>query len=268
EILLLYARDAIKEFFHEVLHNARQIGFENSNVVIMFGMLGETQENWQDVIQQLVNLGPESIAIYKMELFFNTKLFNEVRSKKHEGRVMTDNDEIEFIRYAHKRLKEEGYVVGNCLHLLKDRKYDHTHIMGVWNSEDMRAFGITSHSCCDEFFFQNTPNLDEYHRMLSENKLPIKRSHRLSIKDKLSQAMVYGMKRVRINRKDFCSRYGYDVTEIYGEKINQLVDQGILAMDEEELRITDDYQIFADDIARQFFLPEYASMMPAHLKRK
>jgi hypothetical protein len=79
--------------------------------------------------------------------------------------------------------------------------------------------------------------------------------------------MVYGMKNMVVNRQRFKKRFGFNITDFYGDIIHRLINEGKLIWDDENLRITKDYYIFADDICREFFLPEYENMMLAHVPR-
>ena len=235
----------------------------------MSGMYGETMENWQKVIDKLLQLEPENIVFYKMELFFNTKLFLDMKNKKQEIPLMTNQEEIQLIRIAFDRLQQEGgYIPGNCFNLVKAPEYIHKHRKEIWLGDDMKGFGLTAHSCCDDYLYQNTTILSEYHRLISRGKLPIKRAHYLTIKEKIAQAMIYGIKSLHIDRNRFKERFGFDMVELYGETIDSLVSEGLLTLDDDALRVPPQYHIFADDICREFFLPEHETMMMAHVPRE
>jgi oxygen-independent coproporphyrinogen-3 oxidase len=53
---------------------ARALGFPQINIDLIAGMLGETEENWQACIRRAVELDPDSVTIYQMELPFNTAI--------------------------------------------------------------------------------------------------------------------------------------------------------------------------------------------------
>ncbi|MGD2084784.1 MAG: coproporphyrinogen-III oxidase family protein [Candidatus Aminicenantes bacterium] len=268
KILKMNQRDARLEFYYKVYQMARELEFENINIDMMSGMYGETWENWNQIIERLIRWAPPSIAIYKMELFYNVRLYRDIKERNRTVTLMSDEEEIKHIRRAHERLQKEGnYQVINCLHLVKDSKYQDIHYTSLWKGVDMKGFGLSSHSCYENFLHQNTSNFKEYHQMISEGQLPIKRAHRLSVRERISEAMVYGLKNLYINRRDFVNRFGFDMTEFYGELIDNLVEEGIVSLDDESLRIRPDYYIFADDICRLFFLPEYETMMLAHVPR-
>ena len=46
--------------------------FPNVNIDLIAGMVGETWDNWQDNIRRTIELSPDSVTIYQMELPFNT----------------------------------------------------------------------------------------------------------------------------------------------------------------------------------------------------
>src|SRR5205085_11981214 len=51
---------------------ARKLAFPQINVDLIAGMLGETEENWQACVRKTIELDPDSVTIYQMELPFNT----------------------------------------------------------------------------------------------------------------------------------------------------------------------------------------------------
>ncbi|HVG17915.1 MAG TPA: coproporphyrinogen-III oxidase family protein [Blastocatellia bacterium] len=269
DILRLHNRHCTRELYYDTYKTVQEIGFDKVNVDIMSGMVGETWENWTDVIGTLIEWGPPSISIYKTELFYNTALFAKMRNGKADIALISDEEEIEHMRYAHERLQREGgYVVANCLHLVRDRKYVDEHYELIWQGGEFKGLGLSAHSSYEGYSHQNASEMEEYFSMIEQDKLPIKRAHRLSARDRLSVAMVYGLKNLAINRARFVEQFGVDMTAVYGDLLADLVGQGVLTLDDEWLRITPDYYLFADDVCRQFFLPEYENMMLAHVPRE
>jgi oxygen-independent coproporphyrinogen-3 oxidase len=46
--------------------------FPNVNIDLISGMVGETLENWRENIRKTIDLSPDSVTIYQLELPFNT----------------------------------------------------------------------------------------------------------------------------------------------------------------------------------------------------
>jgi oxygen-independent coproporphyrinogen-3 oxidase len=268
KVLRLNGRLNKLDEFYEIFDMAKSVGIDIRNVDIMSGMFGETDENWRSNIDKLIELAPENIAFYKIELYYNTKLFEKTRNKDPKAMLMTNDKEIEHIRYAFDRLQDEGnYTVTNCFNLSKGRENEHLHRKGIWEGDDMLGVGLSSHSCFNQNLYQNTWNMKDYIKTVESQKLPIKRAYPISMRDEIASAMVYGIKSLEMNREHFVNRFGFDFTEIYGETIRSLEDKGLLKLTTEALIVPREYYIFADDISRKFFLPEHETMMLAHLSR-
>lgn len=267
-ILRLHNRRCTQALYDATYQTVRDLGFEKINIDMMSGLAGETWESWTSSIEKLLEWNPPSISIYKFEVFYNTTMFSSMRNGRTPPALISDEEEIRHIRYAHETLCSKGsYIVANCLHLLKDWQYNDLHYRSLWQGGELKGLGLSAHSSYEGFLHQNAADLPEYYRLLDADRLPVKRSYQLTARDRISQAMVYGLKNLAIERKEFISSFGVDLADLYAEVIDELVTAGVLSIDDQWLRITPDYYIFADDICRQFFLPEYQDMIPAHVDR-
>src|SRR5918992_2129301 len=57
----------------------RNVGFPQVNIDLIAGMLGETEEKWQQTVEKAIALDPDSVTIYQMEVPFNTGIAKETR---------------------------------------------------------------------------------------------------------------------------------------------------------------------------------------------
>lgn len=268
ELLRQHNRPCTRELYRWTYNMARAIGFEKINIDVMSALGGATWETWKSDVDTILEWSVPSVAIYKTEVFYNTNMYSSIRNGKGPTSLISDAEEIEHIRYAHERLQQEGhYIVGNCLHLLKDASQHDLHSRYVWEGGQLKGLGLSAHSCYADVFHQNASELDEYFALIDKDELPIKRSHQLTGRDRISQAMVYGLKNLAVSRARFAERFGVDLATLYGPLIDTLIHEGAVTLDDEWLRITPDHYIFTDDICRQFYLPEYEQMMLAHLDR-
>ena len=62
---------------------ARNIGFPQINIDLIAGMIDETEENWKDCVRQAIELSPECVTIYQMEIPYNTTIYKETVSYTH-----------------------------------------------------------------------------------------------------------------------------------------------------------------------------------------
>ena len=59
---------------------ARELGFPQINIDLIAGMVEETDENWRDCIRKTIDLSPDSVTIYQMEIPYNTTIYKEMKA--------------------------------------------------------------------------------------------------------------------------------------------------------------------------------------------
>ena len=57
---------------------AREVDFPQINIDLIAGMVGETEEKWRDTVRRAIELQPDSVTIYQMELPYNTVISQEI----------------------------------------------------------------------------------------------------------------------------------------------------------------------------------------------
>ena len=72
EILRENGRAHTTKEIHRCMPWIRDVDFQQVNVDLIAGMLGETWDLWRDTVQQTIDLDPDSITVYQMELPYNT----------------------------------------------------------------------------------------------------------------------------------------------------------------------------------------------------
>src|SRR5437764_6915417 len=79
KILEFNGRAHLEEEIHRAYGWARQLGFEQINIDLIAGMVGETWDNWRECVRKTLALAPDSVTIYQMELPYNTVFSRELR---------------------------------------------------------------------------------------------------------------------------------------------------------------------------------------------
>lgn len=94
--------------------------FPNVNIDLISGMVGETWDNWKDNIRQTIDMSPESVTIYQMELPFNTVYSKDILEKHSESPVADWATKRAWVDYAFNELIDAGYSVSSAYTVVKD----------------------------------------------------------------------------------------------------------------------------------------------------
>jgi coproporphyrinogen III oxidase-like Fe-S oxidoreductase len=82
DLLQLNGRFGDSETFRRVYFWARDLAFNIINLDFISGLRGENWDNWRRQIDQILELAPDNIAIYKLEMYLNTELSRKLRKRE------------------------------------------------------------------------------------------------------------------------------------------------------------------------------------------
>ena len=97
-------------------------GFPNVNIDLIAGMVGETWDNWRDSVRRTIELSPDSVTIYQMELPFNTVYSKDMLGQHVESPVADWPTKRAWVDYAFDEFAAAGYRVSSAYTLVKDKQ--------------------------------------------------------------------------------------------------------------------------------------------------
>src|SRR5262249_38861300 len=93
---------------------AREVDFPQINVDLISGMMGDSEEKWRDTIRKTIELGPDSVTIYQMELPYNTIISQEMINKGVASPITDWQTKRHWVDYAFEQFQERGYRVASA----------------------------------------------------------------------------------------------------------------------------------------------------------
>ena len=137
---------------------ARQVGFENVSVDLMYGLPGQTKEDWADTLSKVIGWNPEHISCYGLKLEEGTPMYEVY----HDTPVIPDDDmQADQYIYASELLERYGYQryeISNFAH----KGYESRHNLKYWKLEDYMGFGPGAHSCVGNLRYSYVRDLRRY----------------------------------------------------------------------------------------------------------
>jgi len=177
---------------------ARSLDFPQINIDLIAGMLGETDENWRRCVDRTLELGPDSVTIYQMELPFNTTISRDILSGS--GRfaepVATWSTKRRWVREAFAALEEAGYHVGSAYTAVKDpSRTRFVYRDRLWQGADLVGLGVASFGHVNGVHIQNLDTWETYGAALRAGGIPLARAYRPSPEERLIRELVLQLKR-------------------------------------------------------------------------
>lgn len=247
EIIKLSNRQDTEEKVVRAINIAQSTGAQ-VNIDLLSGLAGETMESWQYSVNRALEIGMESVTVYKMELYANTDYFKELR--KESITLPDDAQELEFMQYALDQFKAANYLPWSFFTFTKDGDYPHVHAPRIWGGDDCFAVGASAFAHMGDWVYQNTNDVNKYAEIVNSGELPIHRGHWLTSLDHIIRETVLGMKLVTLDLNRFRERHGFRLEALCGDTIAQLTSDGFVTCSEESLALTDKGMLYGDYVGK------------------
>ena len=132
------AQDAVRAF-----HTAREAGFGNISLDLMWGLPGQRIRHWLETVEHVADLKPEHLSVYGLTLEEGTPL--AVECDNGEIQLPPERDQSLMYIQGAEILEEKGfmqYEVSNFARM----GYQCRHNMGYWDGEEYLGLGPSATS--------------------------------------------------------------------------------------------------------------------------
>jgi oxygen-independent coproporphyrinogen-3 oxidase len=238
---------------------ARKIGFPQINIDLIAGMVEETDENWQRNIAKLMELQPDCVTIYQMEVPFNTGIFKQMQT---EGKLVAPvadwHTKRRWVNEAFTALEKAGYTVTSATTAVRDpQKTKFVYRDELWKGADLLGLGVASFSHLGGVHFQNLPDFESYTAAVEKGDLPIGRALETTAEERFIRELILQLKLGRVSLAYFTGKFGVNVMERFSAQFAELTRRGLMTEDGGWLSLTREALLKIDVILHAFFLPQH-----------
>jgi oxygen-independent coproporphyrinogen-3 oxidase len=233
----------------------RAADFDNVNIDLISGMVGETDENWQENIRLTIELDPESVTIYQMELPFNTVYSQDILGNRIETPVADWPTKRGWVDQAFSQLAEAGYHVSSAYTMVKNpEKVTFSYRDNLWMGSDLLATGIASFGHVSGVHYQNLPEWNDYLKaLLEEDRLPLDRGNRPTDSQLLIREMILQLKKGYLDAGYFQDKFSVDILQRWEPIWAGYEEEGLLTRGPGRIELTRQGLLRADSLLPAFF---------------
>jgi oxygen-independent coproporphyrinogen-3 oxidase len=258
-ILEVNGRAHREDEIYRAYHFARSVGYPQINIDLIAGMVEETDENWRRNVEKLVELKPDSVTIYQMEVPFNTGIYKQMEA---EGRLVAPvadwHTKRRWVNEAFAAMEAIGYTVTSATTVVRDpEKTRFVYRDELWKGADLLGLGVASFSHLGGVHFQNLPDFESYSLAVERGELPIGRALMTTPEERLIRELILQLKLGRVSRSYFREKFGEDVTQRFHAQFEELKRRGLLVEQGDWLVLDRSALLKIDVILHAFFLPQH-----------
>ena len=263
EILQYNGRAHLEEEIYRAFGWARELGFPQINLDLIAGMVGEDWDNWKECVEKTINLAPDCVTIYQMELPYNTVFSKELKVIGNDEPALAIADwptKRAWTQYAFDELVKAGYSVSSATTVVKDKaKTRFVYREALWRGADMFGTGVASFGHVNGVHIQNVDTWEQYVEKLDKNELPLGRAFPTTERELLIRELVLLLKTGHLDVGYFREKYGVDIRETFKPAFEKLTREGWLTVTGESIDCTRDGLMQIDRHLPAFFDPQYIS---------
>ncbi len=225
--------------------------FETVSLDLIFGLPGQDLESWRRTLQTAIDLGPQHLSCYQLEIHQRTP-FGRLQ-RRGELREAPEPRQAELFRFTHQRLADagwQGYEVSNFARAPKHRSH---HNSKYWDHTPYLGLGPSAHSFAGRRRWWNVRHMEAWARQLRDTGDPLEGCENLRNEQLALERLMLGLRTSDgIDLRRFQRRYGIDLVRTNQRRIDTLRRDGLLAEDADFLRPTLDGLAVADGLAVNF----------------
>jgi oxygen-independent coproporphyrinogen-3 oxidase len=160
---------------------ARSLDFPQINIDLIAGMLGESDENWRDCVQRTIEMAPDSITVYQMELPFNTTISRN---------LLAGNAKRRWVQEAFEAFERAGYIIGSAYTAVRNPSTKFVYRDRLWQGADMVGLGVASFGHVAGVHMQNVDTYEDYVARVQAGSLPLGRALRPTAEERFIREFV------------------------------------------------------------------------------
>lgn len=236
------------------LENARNVGFHNLSIDLMFNLPGQTLELLEDSVEKALALDLPHYSLYSLKIEENT-LFHKLY-EKNELVLPHEDEEYEMYLLLIDKIKQKGYKHYEISNFAKPG-FESKHNSTYWRNEPYYGLGTGAHGYVDRVRHMNIKGVQHYIDACSE-RLPRLEQFDISEQEAMEDFMMVGLRLLEgVNTASFKKQFpNTTIEDQFGKVIDSLIDKGLLAKFEKAeftvYRLTDTGLLLGNEVFGAF----------------
>ena len=240
-------RHLAKEAF-SAIDAARQTGFKNLGIDLIYGVHGVSMNSWKNTLQKAVNFAPEHISAYQLSLGEKTPLYKKYESESWQ--LPDENTELKLFLTTAEVLENAGYIHYEVSNFARTAKLKSRHNMKYWQHAPYLGLGPAANSFLGNCRFWNKADVKNYLAEIASGKMPVEDRETLSAEQLRLEALFLGLRtHTGIDLKHYKTKYGVDLIKDKKTIIDALIKNNLVELKNGFLRPTRAGMAIADSLA-------------------
>lgn len=208
---------------------AREAGFDNLSVDLMFGLPGQSLEHWCDTLDRALVLKPDHLSLYNLTIESGTPFGTWAEAGKLT--VPDDDAAADMYQAAIDRLGAEGYRQYEISNWARLDRFDYRaqHNLRYWRNQPYFGVGAGAHSSFDGYRYANVRAPREYLMRVETGESPVNSVEKIDRDLAMAETMMLGLRLDEgVDVDGFLDRFGCAPGDVFPTQLIELTDLGLI----------------------------------------
>lgn len=221
----------------EALTMAREAGFANLNLDLIYGLPDQDLVTWRQSLRAAINLDPEHLALYELSVEPGTPF----AKREAQGDLSLPDDDAlaEMEALAQAELARHGYQRYEISNYSR-QGFNCRHNLNYWRNGSYLGLGAGAVSCLDGLRLKNVDDPDLYQQRIVAGRPAYQEGEALGNASSFRESVIMGLRLIDgVSLVSLRARYGLEPLAYYGLTLQRLIERGLVEMCEEKMRLTE-----------------------------
>lgn len=235
----------------KAIAEARETGFENISIDLMFGLPQQTVPMLHETLDTAFKLGVQHFSAYSLKVEEGT--FFHTLYQKDKLPLPSEDEEVQMYADLIERMERQGYHQYEISNFARPG-FESVHNLTYWRNAEYYGFGAGAHGYVLGARHINAAGIQEYIAMLSqEEKLPYIEKRSIGQQEAMEDMMIMGLRtKEGVSAERFFVQYHCHLEDVYGRELEQLMEKHLIEKTPNGYRLTKEGIFLGNDVFAEF----------------
>ena len=251
KMLKKIGRSHLEKDIYENIDRLKLAGFDNISIDLIYALPGQTMEQVKENVAKAIGLDIPHMSLYSLILENHTVFMNRMR----RGKLPLPKEELEaeMFEYIIAELERAGFEHYEISNFSKSG-FESRHNLMYWDNAEYYGIGAGASGYVNGVRYKNHGPIRHYLSAVEEGNARITEEH-LSQKEQMEEEMFLGLrKKSGVSMARFEEKFSQSFEGIYGKIVRDLVQQGLMQIEGDRVRMTKRGLFLGDTVAERFIL--------------
>lgn len=234
----------------KTIQAAKEIGFKNISLDLMFALPGQTMESFRETLEIAFSLGMVHFAGYSLIIEPKTVFYNLQR----KGSLHLPSQEVEAEMYEllMAEMEKHGYKQYEISNFALPG-FESLHNVTYWNNEEYYGIGAGAHCYVKGIRKANAGPLKKYMTMMEQTGFAYNNQHPTPLNEQMEEELFLGLRKTEgVSKKKFAKNFNRKLEDIFKAEMENLTTRGLLEEKGEFVRLTHKGKFLGNEVFQAF----------------